>query len=76
MINYMPGLHEFRSNDDIHLLNLFQYPERHIISFKSDYYKHGKFNLGVQVPHLVRLAEHYRNRYQQTQQWIDCLKVK
>ena len=54
---------------------VFQFPKEFIESFKRDYYKQGKYKLEVQVPHLARLAEHYREKYQQTQQWTDCLKV-
>ena len=44
--------------------------------FKKDYYLHTKYNLKVQIPHLVKLADHYSKRFSETQHWADCIKVR
>ena len=53
----------------------YVYPEKYITAFQNDYYRHGKFNLKVQAPHLAGLAEYYKRKYLKTQDWRDCLKV-
>ena len=50
----------------------------YINAFKALYYdnaKGGKHNLSGQVPHLVGLANHYREKNRTSQDWTDCLKV-
>ena len=44
--------------------------------FMKDYYLHTKYNLKVQLPHLVKLADHYSKRFSETQHWADCIKVR
>lgn len=56
--------------------NLIVMDERYIREFKRDYHRDGKYKLEDQVYHLARLAEHYERRYEITQQWTDCLKVR
>ena len=51
------------------------YDERYIIEFKRDYYLNTKYDLEVQIPHIGRLADHYRKRYRITGHWVDCIKV-
>ena len=53
-----------------------KYPDRYIKAFRDDYYRHGKYNLEVQAPHLASLADHYKRKYLKTKDWRDCLKVK
>ena len=57
------------------LLSIAGYDERYIIEFKRDYYLNTKYDLEVQVPHIGRLADHYRKRYRITGHWVDCIKV-
>ena len=52
-----------------------EYNIRHIEAFQADYYKHGKYDLVAQTPHLAKLAAYYEKKYQHTQDWIDCVKV-
>ena len=40
------------------------YEERYFIEFKRDYYLKTKYDLEVQIPHIGRLADHNRKRYQ------------
>ena len=49
-----------------------------IEDFKKDYCGHvgGKYNLKVQVPHLAKLADRYLQRYKDSGQWTDALKVQ
>ena len=53
------------------------YNENYLHEFKRDYSCSvgGKYNLEVQVKHLVRLAEFYYKKYQKTDDWTDCLRV-
>ena len=51
------------------------YEERYIIEFKRDYYLNTKYDLEVQIPHIGRLAYHYRKRYRITQHRVDWIKV-
>ena len=44
--------------------------------FKRSYHRCGKYNLYVQIPHLVKLADRYREKYKDTKNWTDCLKVR
>ena len=44
--------------------------------FKKDYYLHTKYNLKVQIPHLLKLADYYSRRFSETQHWADCIKVR
>ena len=46
-----------------------------IRNFKRDYHRCGRYNLHVQVPHLGRLADFYKDKYGNTKHWTDCLKV-
>ena len=46
-----------------------------IKNFKRDYPRCERFNLHVQVPHLARLADLYKDKYEKTKHWTDCLKV-
>ena len=46
-----------------------------IRNFKRDYHRCGRYNLHVQVPHLARLADLYKDKYEKTKHWTDCLKV-
>ena len=52
-----------------------EYPDKYIQDFQRDYYRHGKFKLEVQAPHLAGLADHYKRKYLNTHDWRDCLKV-
>ena len=52
-----------------------EYNIRDIEAFQADYYKHGKYDLVAQAPHLAKLAAYYEKKYQHTQDWIDCVKV-
>ena len=50
--------------------------DRHLKEFKRSYHRCGKYNLYVQIPHLVKLADRYREKYRETKHWTDCLKVR
>ena len=44
--------------------------------FRKEYFRHTKYNLEIQIPHLATLADHYRRRFSETQHWADCIKVQ
>ena len=43
--------------------------------FQKVYIEKGKYDLTAQIPYLVSLAESYKQRYQRSINWMDCLKV-
>ena len=51
--------------------------EDYLHEFKRDYScsEGGKYNLQVQVKHLVRQAEFYYKKYQKNDDRTDCLRV-
>lgn len=65
-----------QGNFILELHNPPDYEERYIIEFKRDYYLQTKYDLELQVPHLGRLADYYKKRYEITKHWPDCLKVR
>ena len=46
-----------------------------IQKFKRTYNRNGKFHLTSQVPYLSKLADHYKQKYEEYGDWTDCLKV-
>lgn len=58
-----------------YFLSIVVFSEADLQLFKRDYYKYGKHNTDVQVPHLAKLAHVYHCKYLQTKEWPDCLKV-
>ena len=59
------------------LTTSLQIDDKNIRAFKAKYFSAcgGKYNLGAQIPYLKNLADHYYNKYQETDDWRDCLKV-
>ena len=43
--------------------------------FQKVYIEKGKYDLTAQIPYLASLAESYKQRYQRSRNWMDCLKV-
>ena len=43
--------------------------------FQKVYIEKGKYDLTAQIPYLASLAESYKQRYQRSGNWMDCLKV-
>ena len=48
----------------------------HLAAFKEEYEKKGRDDLKAQIPHLIQLADSYAERYTQTNNWTDCVKVR
>ena len=46
-----------------------------IQKFKRTYNRNGKYDLTSQVPDLSKLADHYKQKYEEYGDWMDCLKV-
>ena len=46
-----------------------------IRKFKRTYHRNGKYDLTSQVPYLSKLADHYKQKYEKSGDWTDCLKV-
>ena len=46
-----------------------------IQKFKRTYNRNGKYDLTSQVPYLSKLADHYKQKYEEYGDWTDCLKV-
>lgn len=49
--------------------------EDQLEEFKEEYKKKGKYDLQSQIPHLAKLADRYVERFTQTNNWTDCVKV-
>ena len=49
--------------------------EDQLEEFKEEYRKKGKYDLQSQIPHLAKLADRYVERFTQTNNWTDCVKV-
>ena len=46
-----------------------------LTEFQKVYIENGKYDLTAQIPYLASLAESYKQRYQRSENWMDCLKV-
>lgn len=49
--------------------------DEELAAFKEEYEKKGKYDLQCQISHLAKLADGYLEKYKQTNNWTDCVKV-